>query len=74
MSKLGNIYLSYGKEFKIYVARLGTVVENGANIIKLMGDIDGVVVEGKWRLLSSVYITNDRSGIMYTPVLAMRVE
>lgn len=68
-----------GKEFNIYVARLGTVVENGANIIKLMGDIDGVagegiVVEGKWRLLSSVYITNDRAGIMYTPVLAMRVE
>ena len=63
-----------GKEFNIYIARLGTVVENGANIIKLMGDIDGVVVEGKWRLLSSVYITNDRAGIMYTPALAMRVE
>ena len=63
-----------GKEFNIYIARLGTVVENGANIIKLMGDIDSVVVEGKWRLLSSVYITNDRAGIMYTPVLAMRVE
>lgn len=63
-----------GKEFNIYIARLGTVVENGANIIKLMGDIDGVVVAGKWRLLSSVYITNDRAGIMYTPVLAMRVE
>ena len=68
-----------GKEFNIYVARLGTVVENGASIIKLMGDIggvagEGVVVEGKWRLLSSVYITNDRAGIMYTPVLAMRVE
>lgn len=63
-----------GKEFKIYIARLGTVVENGANIIKLLGDIDGVAVAGKWRLLSSVYITNDRAGIMYTPVLAMRVE
>ena len=63
-----------GKEFNIYIARLGTVVENGANIIKLMGDIDSVVVEGKWRLLSSVYITNDRAGIMYTPALAMRVE
>ena len=63
-----------GKEFNIYIARLGTVVENGANIIKLMGDIDSVVVEGKWQLLSSVYITNDRSGIMYTPALAMRVE
>ena len=68
-----------GKEFNIYVARLGTVVENGANIIKLMGDIggvaaEGVTVKGKWRLLSSVYITNDRAGIMYTPALAMRVE
>ena len=63
-----------GKEFNIYIARLGTVVENGANIIKLMGDVDSVVVEGKWRLLSSVYITNDRAGIMYTPALAMRVE
>lgn len=68
-----------GKEFNIYIARLGTVVENGANIIKLMRDIDGVAgegvaVEGKWRLLSSVYITNDRAGIMYTPALAMRVE
>lgn len=63
-----------GKEFNIYIARLGTVVENGANIIKLMGAIDGVAVAGKWRLLSSVYITNDRAGIMYTPVLAMRVE
>ena len=63
-----------GKEFNIYIARLGTVVENGANIIKLMGDVDGAVVEGKWQLLSSVYITNDRAGIMYTPALAMRVE
>lgn len=63
-----------GKEFKIYIARLGTAVENGANIIKLMADIDSAAVAGKWRLLSSVYITNDRAGIMYTPVLAMRVE
>lgn len=63
-----------GKEFNIYIARLGTVVENGANIIKLMIDVESGVVEGKWRLLSSVYITNDRAGIMYTPVLAMRVE
>ena len=63
-----------GKEFVIYIATLGTVVENHASIIKLMIDVDSGVVAGKWRLLSSVYITNDRAGIMYIPVLAMRVE
>lgn len=63
-----------GKEFTIYIARLSTVVENNASIIKLMIDVESGVVEGKWRLLSSVYITNNRAGIMYTPVLAMRVE
>ena len=63
-----------GKEFTIYIARLSTVVENNASIIKLMIDVESGVVEGKWRLLSSVYITNNHAGIMYTPVLAMRVE
>lgn len=62
------------KEFVIYIAMLSAVVENDASLIKLTIDVDSGVVAGKWRLLSSVYITNSSTGIMYTPVLAMRVE
>lgn len=63
-----------GKDFNIYIARLHAAVVNGDNIIKLMIDVDSGVVAGKWRLLSSVAITNSKTAEMYTPVLAMRVE
>lgn len=60
-----------GKEFVVYIATLGAVVENYAHVIKLTTDVDSGPVAGKWRLLSSVDITN---GLLYIPVLAMRVE